>query len=217
MAISKNAISRLPLYRTALLRLKDYGAQKVYSCDIAGTIGITAAQVRKDFSAFQFFGKKKVGYSVNQLVKNIDEILRKNDPPRAVLCGSGPGLEFLLHEFDKTAGAAFVIAAAFDTSGVNTVCREKCVEIPFLGLATMTNYVSKNGIKFGIIAASDTLAQSLLDMLILGGVRGVLSLSNTELKCPKSCVVHSIHIRREIERIIYHVNNPPIPERAGVQ
>lgn len=59
MAISDNAISRLPRYRAAIARLKTYAVSKVYSGDIADAVGITACQVRKDFSQFKFAGKKE--------------------------------------------------------------------------------------------------------------------------------------------------------------
>lgn len=210
MAISSNAISRLSLYRTALDRIRKYGAQKVYSCDIADILGVTAVQVRKDFSTFKFTGRKKVGYLVNQLIDGIDVLLRKNDPPRAVLCGCGPALEFLLEEVALHAGA-FPIAAAFDASDAKTAYREKRPDFPFFKLSTMTNYVSENGIKVGIIAALDKAAQRLFDMLVLGGVQGVLNLSNAELKSPKYCIVRSISVLREFERIVYLVSNPAEP------
>lgn len=208
MGVSNKAVMRLSLYRSALQRFKAYGAAYVYSCDIAATLGLTAAQVRKDFSLFKLPGKKKVGYSVERLLGTIDLILRKNEPHRVVLCGASPSALGLL------AGQAggFTIAAAFDEPSNHGALRG--AGVPVLPLEALTQYVNDNGIDFGIIASPEKTAQRMLDLLVCAGIKGVINLSNAELKSPRRCVVASISVAREFEKIVYCVNNLSARQRG---
>lgn len=203
--ISNKAVSRLSLYRSVLLRFNEYGAVKIFSCDLAATLGLTAAQVRKDFSMFRFAGKKKVGYDVNFLLKSIDHILQKNSSTAAVLCGTGKsGSTFFVDQLLAAQGLS--IAAAFedparllsDTFGSG---------IPVYPMEKLITYVAENGIRFGIIATEGKLAQRMVDTLVLAGVKGVLNISGVEVKAPRQCFVNSIGVVREFEKLVYFVNN----------
>ena len=201
MAVSNNALSRLPLYRAALSRLKQYGATTVFSCDIADALGFTAAQVRKDFSMFRFTGKKKVGYNVNSLLAGIDPLLGKDEPPRAVLCGTAaPG--FALLAVPETYSGASIVAA-FDDTPLPSL--PSLPQVPVFPLGAMFGFIPKNRIAIGIIAAPAARAQSMLDFLVLAGIRGVLDLSGAELKSPRHCIVSSVNITREFEKLAYLV------------
>jgi len=200
MTISSHALSRLPHYRSALVRLKQYGAVTVFSCDIADALGFTAAQVRKDFSMFRFTGKKKVGYNVNSLLAGIDLLLHNNETPRAVLCGSSaPGLALLAAQKPLT-GAAII--AAFDDAPPPPSVQPS---MPVLPLDAMFGFIPQNRISIGIIAAPAARAQGMLDFLVLAGIRGVLNLSGAELKSPKRCIVSSVNVSRELEKLAFLV------------
>lgn len=208
MTISSKAISRLPLYRSALHRLKTYSASTVYSCDIADTLGFTAAQVRKDFSVFKFKGKKKVGYKIDLLLENIDALLHKSEAHKAVLCGiNQSGSMFLLEQL--LAAKQVVIVGAFADPAHATGDDHLLAEgtIPVKPLKKIVRFVADNNIKFGIITTPGYKAQRELDLLIMAGIKGVLNLSGVELKSPKRCIVNSISVVREFEKLIYLVNH----------
>ena len=61
MIVSKKHISRLSRYRKALFRLKELGFVKVFSDNLGEAVGVTASQVRKDFSLFGISGNKRGG------------------------------------------------------------------------------------------------------------------------------------------------------------
>jgi redox-sensing transcriptional repressor len=208
VGISNKAVSRLSPYRSALLRFKAYGTVKIFSCDLAETLGLTAAQVRKDFSMFRFAGKKKVGYDVNQLIKNIDNLLQKNCSNTAVLCGTGTsGSAFFISQLLSAQGLA--IAAAFDDHDRFPSAKIIDPGVPVLPIGKLINYVAENSIKFGIIAAPLKDAQRMLDMLVMAGIKGVLNLTGAEIKAPKQCIINTVSVVREFEKIVYFVNNHP--------
>ncbi len=59
---NKNDVIRLSRYRNALIRLRALNFVKVFSDNLADATGVSAAQVRKDFSSFDISGNRKGGY-----------------------------------------------------------------------------------------------------------------------------------------------------------
>jgi len=49
----------------------------------------------------------------------------------------------------------------------------------------------------------------MLDMLILAGIKGVLNLSGVELKSSRNCIVNSVNVIQEFERLAYFVYHRP--------
>jgi redox-sensing transcriptional repressor len=204
MGVSKKAVSRLSHYRSALTRFQGYGAVKIYSCDIADTLGYTAAQVRKDFSMFGFSGKKKVGYDVAQLIKNIDRLLRKDLSITAVVCGTGNhGSALFLEQLMAAPGIS--ITAVFSDQLSAPAAGPGLLLLP---LEKLVGYVKENDIRFGIITSPEKEAQRMLDLLVLAGIQGVLNLSGAGVKVPRRCIVSTVSVVREFENLVYFVNNP---------
>ena len=73
--ISKATIDRLPLYFRTLRLVQDEGIDVISSDELGRRLGITPEQIRKDLASFGQFGKKGVGYYVNELKHNVGGIL----------------------------------------------------------------------------------------------------------------------------------------------
>ena len=69
--ISKATIDRLPLYFRTLRLAQDEGLDIISSDELGRRLGITPEQIRKDLASFGQFGKKGVGYFVNEKIKKI--------------------------------------------------------------------------------------------------------------------------------------------------
>ena len=195
---------RLSRYKDALYGFKTYGIDRFFSWDLALTLGLTAAQVRKDFSTFGLEGKKKVGYSVDKLIEQIGEILGKNEIRTAVLCGAGPLGRAILEEGLLTDAPVRLVAVFNDPEEKNTVRIKGLTVLP---PGDLTRIVQEHDVTIGIIAATGIKAQRFLDHLVLAGVSGILSLARCEIKAPRSCVVATVNLARELENVIYFVNN----------
>ena len=87
--ISRTQIMRLLKYKNALKRMKSFGFIKAYSNNLGDAIGISAVQVRKDFSLFSISGNKKGGYIIDDLLDRIDDILGKKVSHSIILIGYG--------------------------------------------------------------------------------------------------------------------------------
>jgi redox-sensing transcriptional repressor len=199
---NKRSVSRLSRYRNLLSRLKTYNVKWVYSEEIAAGLGITAAQVRKDFSHFGVSGKRKTGYHVDSIFENINKILGKNDRNKVIIAGFG-SLGMALYNDYLSHDNSLQVVAAFDDSVHAETQNSKDSALPVYPLSSLITYATENGIKFGVIALADKTAQKALDLMILGGIRGILSLSPVELKSSKKCFLNTINVFREFENVVF--------------
>ena len=95
MTIDEN-IRRLLRYRMCIEKFKNLGLETTYSYMIGKESGVSAEQVRKDFSKFKIQGKKKGGYNINELLNTINNIFNKDIVQYIIIMGSGNIGEALL-------------------------------------------------------------------------------------------------------------------------
>src|SRR5512136_90353 len=86
---NRSCIIRLSRYKNALNRLKALNFVRVFSDNLADAAGVTAAQVRKDFSLFGITGNRRGGYRVDELIEQINKVLGKDRIHNFVLVGIG--------------------------------------------------------------------------------------------------------------------------------
>ena len=87
MITSKNCIIRLSRYKNALYRFKAMGFVKFFSDTLGEAVGVTPAQVRKDFSLFGISGNKRGGYNIDNLIEKLQDILGKDRVQEVVVVG----------------------------------------------------------------------------------------------------------------------------------
>jgi|WetSurMetagenome_2_1015567.scaffolds.fasta_scaffold00061_40 redox-sensing transcriptional repressor len=208
------SVSRLSRYRGLLCRVREYDVKWMFSEEIAAALGITAAQVRKDFSHFGVTGRRKMGYQVEAILRHLDAILGKDEPASAVLAGFGPLGKSLYKEYFSN-DKAIRIVAAFDRSVHSAVRHDPDTGIPVYPLAALSEFVADKGIRIGVITFADKTAQNALDLMVLGGILGILSLSPVELKSPKHCFVNSVNVLREFENVVFFAGNGTAPKKGA--
>jgi redox-sensing transcriptional repressor len=187
MGISRNSIIRLSRYKSALTRLRLQGAAKVFSDGIADAVGVTAAQVRKDFSIFGLSGNKRAGYDVDALIERLNAILGKNEIQDVVIVGAGNiGQALMKYKGFEREGIRIVAAFDIDTA----VCRDR-TRIPVWPLAKLSRFVSGRRIKIGIIAVPEDAAQEVAGLMFKSGIKGILNFAPLRLRGPESSVINN--------------------------
>ena len=111
--ISKATIDRLPLYFRTLRLAQDEGIDVISSEELGRRLGITPEQIRKDLASFGQFGKKGVGYYVNELKRNVGSILGLDHHWNIAIVGIGH-LGAALANYQNFVTLGFNLVALFD-------------------------------------------------------------------------------------------------------
>lgn len=199
--IPEETIHRLPSYLRTLYELSEMKAERVSSSEIAEASGITATQIRKDFSYFGAFGKRGVGYDIGGLITQIKRILKLDVVHKAALIGVG-NLGSAVLAYPGFSAYGFRIAAAFDVDEgkigkrINNVTVEDVKKI---------GQLRRRGIDIAILAIPGENAQVVVNKLVKAGIKGILNFSPSYLTVPEGIKVLTLDIAIYLARLPYYV------------
>lgn len=199
---NRQCIIRLSRYKNALNRLRSLNFVRVFSDNLADAAGVTAAQVRKDFSLFGITGNRRGGYRVDELTDQLNTILGKDQLQEVVVVGTGNiGRALLCYGGLEKSGIKIAAGFDIDPAKINPQDRP-----PVLPLEDLVDVVTQRNIVLGVLAVPDYAAQQVLELMLSAGIRGVLNFAPICLKAPPGCVVNNINLESELENLIYFVN-----------
>ena len=201
--ISRTQIMRLLKYKNALKRMKSFGFIKAYSNNLGDAIGISSVQVRKDFSLFNISGNKKGGYTIDDLLDRIDNILGKQVSHNIILIGYGKIGKALVN-YRGFENEAIKIVAAFDHNHEKI---DRNSHIPILPIEELKDYIINNNIEVAILTVPDLEAQRMFDVICNAGIKGVLNFAPIKLLDRPNCIINDVNIADEIESLFYVIND----------
>ena len=182
-------ILRLPLYVRALTQLLAVGSEVVSSQQLGSLLQMTPAQIRKDLSYFGRFGKQGRGYNVRFLRDELRRILGLDRKWPACLVGVGRLGQATIN-YSGFAPEGFTIVAAFDRDPDQVGRSIGGVEVrPMSGLKAT---IADGNISVGIVSVPAGQAQSVIDLLVAGGVRGILNYAPIAPQVPLNVVLRNI-------------------------
>jgi redox-sensing transcriptional repressor len=183
-------VRRLPLYARSLRYLLDE------------RINVTAAQIRKDLSYFGEFGKQGIGYDVEKLLAQIEDILGLTREWPVALIGIGH-LGEAIARYEGFRQQGIRIAALFDASAekIGSVVND----MPVQAFDTMDQVVAEHGIRMAIIAVPANHAQEVADRLVVAGVRAILNYAPTVLQVPEGVWVRYIDPVAVLHSMTYYL------------
>jgi redox-sensing transcriptional repressor len=199
MQIKKN-IKRLLLYRLCLVKFKEMGLTKVYSYNLGHEAGVSAEQIRKDFSHFNISGNKKGGYDINEVLETLNTIFRVNESQGVILIGMGNMGRALSHyECGFTERKQYIVAG-FD---IDPVKIKKTYNIPVYPMDQLYSFIRENEIKIAIMAVPAISAQEICTKLVNSGIKGIMNFAPVILQVPDDVIVNNINLCDELESVIY--------------
>jgi len=199
---NRSCVIRLSRYKNALNRLKALNFVRVFSDNLADAAGVTAAQVRKDFSLFGITGNRRGGYKVDELSDQLNKILGKDQLQEVVVIGMGNIGRALLH-YGGLEKSGIKIVAGFD---IDPAKFDREGQPPVQPLEDLVSVVTERQIALGVLAVPEYAAQQVSELMLSAGVRGILNFAPICLKAPEGCVVNNINLESELENLIYFVN-----------
>ncbi len=195
-------IKRMSRYRRAIIKMQELGYHRITSSMLGEKVGITASQVRKDFSNFEITGKKKGGYNVEDILTKIEKILGKNRVYKLILVGVG-NIGIALINYNGFNREGIEIIAGFDIDS----SKQKKMKIPIYPVEKMPDFIRSHRVKTGIIAVPEIAAQQVCNTMISSGIQGILNFAPIRLITNESVVVQYMNIQNKLENIFYFVEN----------
>ncbi|OJU15480.1 MAG: redox-sensing transcriptional repressor Rex [Clostridiales bacterium 43-6] len=208
--LSTQAIKRMPYYLQYLKKLAGEGIEIVSAPSIAAHFNFTEIQVRKDFSAVSTTkGKPKSGFTVKELIYDMESILGYHSVNQAVLVGVGQlGRALLSYRGFENYGLKIVVAfdqdpetAGSKIAGVNVFASEK-----------ISDLCRRMNIPIGIITVPETAAQTVCDQLIAGGVKAIWNFAPVHLSVPQNILVQNENMAASLALLSKHLEEKIVSE-----
>ena len=202
--ISDSTINRLSKYFRTLERLKAKHIETISSDEIAEIDGVTSAQVRKDLSFFGTFGKRGLGYNIEDLKNIIGKILGLNKQWNVGIVGVG-NIGMALIDYAEFKKRGFQIKLLLDSDENKIGKHVKNLEIKSFSEAI--THLKKENIQIVVIAVPASAAQNVADVVTSAGVGAVLNFAPLNLKTPDGVMVKNENMSIELEALSYFLTN----------
>lgn len=192
---------RLSRYLQTLTQARKMGRETMSSQELSAHTHVNSTQIRRDLSGFGRFGKRGVGYDVEELVVKIRSILHTSQHVGILLLGAGH-LGRAIAGSDVFADHGFEIVAVLDNdpAKIGTPIGDLAIgDVRYLAETVRTNEIV-----VGVIASPAKAAQSLADELVDAGVQIIFNYSGTLLRTPAGVTVHTSSPAVDLLHALYY-------------
>lgn len=193
-------VRRLSLYLRFLEDFGRSGLTSVASGALAERGGTTAAQVRKDLSYLGSYGKRGLGYSVEELTRVLRSVLGLDSVWRVALLGAGR-IGTALFEYEPFRRRGFHITAVFDNDPAKV--GSYLGRILIRGEDELECALREERIDLVIVAVPAPVAQGLVDRVVAAGVKAVLNYAPVQLRLPEEVALRNVSMLVELESLSY--------------
>lgn len=202
--VSNNVIRRLPRYLRKLDELTEKGVSRISSSELGQQLGLTASQIRQDFSCFGEFGQQGYGYNVTALRAQIATILGLDRGFSAVLVGVGNIGRALVDNFCFSSWGCH-LCAAFDIDPrlIGTTMNG----IPIYSMEQLETYLKENSVDVAVLTVPKEVAIKVTERLTSCGIEAIWNFTNVDLTGPDSTtIVENVHFSDSLLSLSYYVS-----------
>lgn len=202
--VSNNVIRRLPRYLRKLDELTEKGVSRISSSELGQQLGLTASQIRQDFSCFGEFGQQGYGYNVTALRTQIATILGLDRGFSAVLIGVGNIGRALVDNFCFSSWGCH-LRAAFDIDPrlIGTTMNG----IPVYSMEQLETYLKENSVDVAVLTVPKEVAIKVTERLTSCGIEAIWNFTNVDLTGPESTtIVENVHFSDSLLSLSYYVS-----------
>ncbi len=197
------SLRRLPFYYRRLAEGLEQGEEIISSEALAWAANVSAAQVRKDLSYLEEYGRPGVGYDVESLAAYLEEYLGLVNDKEAALAGVG-NLGRALALYPGFVRYGLQIIALFDSDPAKI--GQKIGERQILPVEKMTDLLCRLRIRIGIIAAPASAAQKIAEQMLEGGVQVIWNFAPTRLVTPQDIIVKNEDLAAELATLSHNIS-----------
>ena len=174
----------------------------VSSEELAARGQTTAAQVRKDLSHFGSFGKRGLGYQVEELRDRLRAILGVDRSWRVALVGAGR-IGRALFEYPAFRSRGFDCVAIFDSdpAKVGQAWGDQVIRPP----DDFEDTIAEMEVELVILALPAEAAQEMAMRAVDAGVKGILNFAPIRLNVPPRVPVEDVNLVMELEALSFQI------------
>jgi len=207
--VSETTIRRLSQYLRVLEEMAGTGVETVASGALAARSGTTAAQVRKDLSTFGSFGKRGLGYAVDELVDSLRRILGLDRRWRVAVVGAGR-IGAALFEYAGFAERGFDVVAILDADPdkIGQPWGEEAIR----PVDRLEETIRDASVEIVIVAVPASAGQEVVDRAVEAGVRGILNFTPIHLRVPEEVALKDVNLVTELEVLSFTLSQEGGPE-----
>ncbi|MGA2505164.1 MAG: redox-sensing transcriptional repressor Rex [Anaerolineales bacterium] len=196
-------VSRLPIYLRALRHMQSVGKLTTSSQELGGSVGISAAQIRKDLSQFGEFGKQGTGYDITFLIDQLREILKVRQVWDVAVVGMGD-MGHALSRYQGFSDRGFRVVMVFDNDPTkiggqvgNFIVRDT---------KDLVTALQSSGIKLAMLCVPAAAAQEVTNLLVRAGVKAILNYAPISLSVPAGVRVQYLDPSIGLQRMTYYLD-----------
>tara|TARA_Y100000780_G_scaffold39114_1_gene31538 strand:+ start:1523 stop:2101 length:579 start_codon:yes stop_codon:yes gene_type:complete len=182
--------------------IQDDGGVTVSSEQLARRGHTTAAQVRKDLSHFGSFGKRGLGYSVDELKDRLRIILGLDRVWRVILVGAGR-IGSALFEYPDFKKRGYDCVAVVDNDPAKI--GEKWGERVIQPAEELESLIKELHATLVILAVPASAAQLVAECSVNAGVRGILNFAPVQIQVPEDIPVENVNLVMELEALSFQI------------
>ena len=197
-------VQRLSSYLRCLRQADVEGLETISSAGIEERTGISAGQVRKDFSYFGEFGKPGLGYSVKHLLAWISQIMKVDRQRKVIIVGAG-NLGSALAGYQGLRNSNFLLVAVFDNN-LSKIGRHLW-DMQILDMTELPRVVKEHNVEIGIITTPAIAAQQVAEQMAQAGIRSILNFAPTRILPTNTTPlrVRNVDLIRELEVVCFYL------------
>jgi redox-sensing transcriptional repressor len=200
--IPASTIRRLSHYLRSLEDIEGEGRETVSSEELADRGQTTAAQVRKDLSHFGSFGKRGLGYRVDELRGRLRQILGVDRVWKVALIGAGRiGSALFEYPAFESRGYECVAIVDADPEKIGALWGQLRIRPP----EELESLIAALDIELVILAVPAQAAQLITDRAVRAGIKGVLNFAPIRLKVPQHVAVEDVNLVMQLEALSFAI------------
>ncbi len=197
-------IKRLPRYYRYMCDLRREGVGTVSSSELAEMLGTTASQVRQDFNCFGGFGQQGIGYNVDMLCEELENLLIGGSELSVILIGTGR-LGRTMSHFLATEAPGYKLTAFFDKNPAEI--GQKLEGLTILDVDGLPAFCEKNTVDVAVLCIPEEDAAVLAPNLTHLGVRGFWNFSQYDLAFESEVAVENVHLGDSLMSLGFRVRH----------
>ncbi len=194
--VSDAVIRRLPGYYRYLQELEESGEKQISSQELGKRMGLTASQIRQDINCFGGFGRQGYGYEISKLKEHIGEILGIYKDHKMIIIGAG-NIGQAVANYANFPKEGFDVIGVFDNNP-NKV-GQKIGGMTIRELSTLGDFLDQKKVDIGVLAVPAKDAQSLTNLLVEKGIKGIWNFAPKDIKTPEEVASVNVHLSDSLQ------------------